>query len=138
MKKFIILCFVICSIFQIIVAEEENADFATYEEVKDIPNNPNKYLIEVRSKELVEKDGSIPGSINIPFAELEEALMMSDEDFVAKYGAEKPPKDAVVIFTCLGGQYAQMGADLAKKNGWKNAKPYLGSWMEWSKREGLN
>lgn len=51
--------------------------------------------------------------------ELEEALMLSDDEFVAKYGAEKPPKDAVVIFTCLGGQYAQMGADLAKKNGWK-------------------
>lgn len=44
---------------------------------------------------------------------------MKDEDFLQKYGAEKPPKEAVVIFSCLGGQYAQMGADLAKKHGWK-------------------
>lgn len=66
MKLFIICCFVLCAVFQIVVADEEESDFATYEEVKDIPNHPNKYLIEVRSKELVEKDGSIPGSINIP------------------------------------------------------------------------
>ncbi|XP_023304388.2 rhodanese domain-containing protein CG4456-like [Lucilia cuprina] len=137
MRSFLIGCLVICAVFQIAVAGNENGDFATYEEVKDIPNHPEKFLIEVRSKELVDKDGSIPGSINIPFTELEEALMMDDGEFASKYGAEKPPKDAVVIFTCLGGQYAQMGADLAKKNGWQRAKPYLGSWLEWSKREGL-
>ncbi|XP_065362214.1 rhodanese domain-containing protein CG4456 [Calliphora vicina] len=137
MRHFVTLCFVIFAVFQIVLADKENEDFASYEEVKDIPNHPEKYLIEVRSKDLVEKDGSIPGSINIPFNELEEALMLSDAEFVSKFGAEKPPKDAVVIFTCLGGQYAQMGADLAKKNGWQRAKPYLGSWLEWSKREGL-
>ncbi|XP_005190101.1 rhodanese domain-containing protein CG4456 [Musca domestica] len=112
-------------------------DFATYEEVKDLPNHPEKYLIEVRSRDMVENDGAIPTSINIPFTELEAALMMEDNEFKQIYGREKPPKDAVVIFTCLGGQYAQMGADLARSKGWAKAKPYLGSWMEWSKREGL-
>lgn len=50
--------------------------------------------------------------------ELEKGLTMNNDEFVLTYGAEKPPKDAVVIFSCLGGQYAQMGADLAKKLGW--------------------
>lgn len=44
--------------------------------------------------------------------------MLDDSEFKQKYGREKPPKDAVVIFSCLGGQYAQMGADLAKSKGW--------------------
>lgn len=44
----------------------EDKNLATYEEVKDIPNHPEKYLIDVRSRELVEKDGVIPGSIIIP------------------------------------------------------------------------
>ncbi|KAI9588000.1 rhodanese domain-containing protein CG4456 [Glossina fuscipes] len=116
----------------------EDKNLATYEEVKDIPNHPEKYLIDVRSRELVEKDGVIPGSIIIPFMELEKALMMNDKEFNMKYGREKPPRDAVVIFSCLGGQYAQMGSDLARKHGWEKAKPYLGSWLEWSKREGLD
>lgn len=66
MRHFVTWCFVIFAVFQIVLADEENEDYATYEEVKDIPNHPEKYLIEVRSKDLVEKDGSIPGSINIP------------------------------------------------------------------------
>lgn len=66
MKEFIVGCLAILIVLQIFAAQSENVDFATYEEVKDIPNHPEKYLIEVRSKELVEKDGSIPGSVNIP------------------------------------------------------------------------
>ncbi|XP_061401132.1 rhodanese domain-containing protein CG4456 [Musca vetustissima] len=139
-KFAIVLCILLCSnLVHWSLADDENQmkDFATYEEVKDLPNHPEKFLIEVRSRDMVENDGAIPTSINIPFTELEAALMMEDSEFKQMYGREKPPKDAVVIFTCLGGQYAQMGADLAKSKGWMKAKPYLGSWMEWSKREGL-
>ncbi|XP_073842362.1 rhodanese domain-containing protein CG4456 [Musca autumnalis] len=138
-KYDIVLCVLLCSSLRWSLAEEpmQVKDFATYEEVKDLPNHPEKYLIDVRSRDMVENDGAIPTSINIPFTELEAALMMEDNEFKKLFGREKPPKDAVVIFTCLGGQYAQMGADLAKSKGWTKAKPYLGSWMEWSKREGL-
>ncbi|XP_075159783.1 rhodanese domain-containing protein CG4456 [Haematobia irritans] len=136
--------FVVCLMFVVILqttvrtfADTQLQDIATYEEVKDLPNHPEKFLIDVRSRDMVDTDGAIPTSINIPFTELEDALMMEDKDFKMKYGRDKPPKDATVIFSCLGGQYAQMGADLAKSKGWQKAKPYLGSWMEWSKREGL-
>ncbi|XP_059223385.1 rhodanese domain-containing protein CG4456 [Stomoxys calcitrans] len=132
-------CLLACGIWQMTInhVSGQMQDIATYEEVKDLPNHPEKYLIDVRSRDMVDTDGSIPTSINIPFTELEDALKMEDNEFKQKYGRDKPSKEAVVIFTCLGGQYAQMGADLAKSKGWGKAKPYLGSWMEWSKREGL-
>lgn len=67
-KYLLTFCFLACAILKTVAAEDItiNKDFASYEEVKDLPNHPEKYLIEVRSKDLVEKDGSIPGSINIP------------------------------------------------------------------------
>lgn len=39
---------------------------ATYEEVKDVPNHPEVYLIDVRNKDEVASTGAIPASINIP------------------------------------------------------------------------
>lgn len=39
---------------------------ATYEEVKDLPNHPEKLLIDVREPEEIEETGSIPTAINIP------------------------------------------------------------------------
>lgn len=38
----------------------------TYEEVKDLPNHPEKLLIDVRNPEEVQASGKIPTSINIP------------------------------------------------------------------------
>lgn len=40
--------------------------FATYEEVKDLPNNPGKLLIDVRDPNELKETGQIPTSINIP------------------------------------------------------------------------
>lgn len=39
---------------------------ATYEEVKDLPNHPEKLLIDVREPAEIAETGSIPTSINIP------------------------------------------------------------------------
>lgn len=39
---------------------------ATYEEVKDLPNHPEKLLIDVRDPPELEQTGKIPTSINIP------------------------------------------------------------------------
>lgn len=39
---------------------------ATYEEVKDLPNHPEKLLIDVREPTELAETGSIPTSINIP------------------------------------------------------------------------
>lgn len=68
-KRYILIFLVACAIqLKISAADEQGPlkEFATYEEVKDLPNHPEKYLIEVRSRDMVEMDGAIPTSINIP------------------------------------------------------------------------
>lgn len=39
---------------------------ASYEEIKDLPNHPEKLLIDVREPAEIAETGSIPTSINIP------------------------------------------------------------------------
>ena len=41
-------------------------EVATYEEIKDLPNHPEKLLIDVREPHELENTGRIPTSINIP------------------------------------------------------------------------
>ncbi|XP_037933631.1 rhodanese domain-containing protein CG4456-like [Teleopsis dalmanni] len=110
---------------------------ATYEEVKDIPNHPEKYLIDVRNRDEIANTGSIPGSINIPLPELQEALTGGDASFLETYGREKPAMDAVIIFTCQSGRRAANATAIATDLGYINSKSYPGSWLEWSQREGL-
>lgn len=43
-----------------------SVSIATYEEVKDLPNHPEKLLIDVREKAEIAETGSIPKAINIP------------------------------------------------------------------------
>lgn len=43
---------------------------ATYEEVKDIPNHPEKYLVDVRNASELKETGVLPSSINIPCEQL--------------------------------------------------------------------
>lgn len=39
---------------------------ANYEEVKDLPNHPEKLLVDVREPAEIAETGKIPTSINIP------------------------------------------------------------------------
>lgn len=39
---------------------------AAYDEIKDLPNHPEKLLIDVREPHELENTGRIPTSINIP------------------------------------------------------------------------
>ncbi|KAH8382702.1 hypothetical protein KR009_004871 [Drosophila setifemur] len=108
---------------------------ATYEEVKDIPNQPEKYLFDVRNVSELKETGVLPASINIPLPELENALNMPDEAFAKAYGREKPAIDAVMIFSCKAGGRAARAANLASTLGFANAKSYAGSWTEWQEKQ---
>lgn len=46
--------------------EMTSVPIATYEEVKDLPNHPEKLLIDVREPAEIVETGSIPTAINIP------------------------------------------------------------------------
>ncbi|ALC45468.1 CG12279 [Drosophila busckii] len=110
---------------------------ASYEEVKDMPNQPDKYLVDVRNKSELEETGVLPASINIPLADLEAAFNLPDADFAKSFGRAKPATDAVVVFSCKAGGRAARAANLAKTLGFANAKAYAGSWTEWAQKEGL-
>ncbi|XP_017103637.3 rhodanese domain-containing protein CG4456 [Drosophila bipectinata] len=111
---------------------------ATYEEVKDIPNHPDKYLVDVRSPSELEETGVLPASINIPLAALEKALNLPEEEFTKAYGRDKPAKEAVVIFSCKAGGRAARAANSARTLGFVNAKAYSGSWTEWQEKQSQN
>ncbi|KAM7360198.1 rhodanese domain-containing protein CG4456-like [Cochliomyia hominivorax] len=110
-----------------------------YEEIKDLPNHPEKLLIDVRTPEEIEEFGKIPTSINIPLAYVEHALSdkVKDEAFQQKYGRYKPAKDTYLIFSCRSGKRAQQAAEIAVKLGYTNVKNYKGSWLDWAAHEGL-
>ncbi|XP_039491521.1 rhodanese domain-containing protein CG4456 [Drosophila santomea] len=108
---------------------------ATYEEVKGIPNHPDKYLFDVRNESELKETGVLPASINIPLTELEKALNLPDEVFAQTYGREKPAVDAVLIFSCKAGGRAARAANLASTLGFTNAKAYAGSWTEWQAKQ---
>lgn len=110
---------------------------ATYEEVKDLPKHPQKFLIDVRNLDEVKATGQIPTSTVIPLPKVEEALRSTNDVFKKTYNREKPSQDAVIIFHCKMGGRAQKATELAKSLGFKNAKAYKGSWDEWAKKEKL-
>ncbi|EDV97643.1 GH14585 [Drosophila grimshawi] len=110
---------------------------ATYEQVKDVPNHPEIYLIDVRNPEELTATGTIPASINIPLPSLESALQVEPEEFEQTYGRAKPAKDAKIIFTCRSGRRAQEAEKIAKAAEFTNLSVYHGSWLEWAEKEGL-
>ncbi|XP_070852073.1 rhodanese domain-containing protein CG4456 [Drosophila suzukii] len=110
---------------------------ATYEQVKDVPNHPEVYLIDVRRKDELQQTGSIPASLNIPLDELDTALSCDGASFKNKYGRSKPGKESRIIFTCRSGKRALEAEQIVKNQGYCNVVLYKGSWNEWAQKEGL-
>ncbi|KAH8380240.1 hypothetical protein KR009_009586 [Drosophila setifemur] len=110
---------------------------ATYEQVKDVPNHPEVFLIDVRRKDEIKQTGSIPASINIPLDELESALQLDGDNFKSKYGRCKPEKDSKIILSCRSGNRTLEAEKIAKALGYTKVVLYKGSWQDWAKREGL-
>ncbi|KAL7029961.1 hypothetical protein ACKWTF_006444 [Chironomus riparius] len=92
---------------------------ATYEEIKDLPNHPEKLLIDVREPQELESTGRIPTSINIPLAKVSDALKLDGKKFNEIYDREKPGLDDEIIFSCLLGGRAQKGATIAVGHGFR-------------------
>ncbi|XP_055551248.1 rhodanese domain-containing protein CG4456-like [Wyeomyia smithii] len=110
---------------------------ATYEEIVDLPNHPEKLLIDVREPAELASTGVIPTSINIPLKTVTEELQLSPEAFKAKYGRKKPTASDPVIFSCRLGVRAGDAANQADKLGFKNVKNYVGSWTEYAEKNNL-
>ncbi|XP_014093205.1 rhodanese domain-containing protein CG4456 [Bactrocera oleae] len=128
--------------FQIIKFSTENSHrkpipSVQYNDIKELPNHPEKLLIDVRERQELEETGKIPTSINIP---LDSVVRVLAEDvrpqmFLSKYGRRKPNFDDEIIFTCRLGKRALKAAEIANAMGFTNVKFYEGSWEDWANNE---
>ncbi|XP_063700157.1 rhodanese domain-containing protein CG4456 isoform X1 [Culicoides brevitarsis] len=112
---------------------------ATYEEVKDLPNHPEKLLIDVREPSELQQTGVIPTSINIPLGDVATAFSnsTSPSEFKELYGRPKPEQGDYLILSCRSGRRSQLAIDILEQLGYTNARNYKGSWTEWAQKEGL-
>ncbi|KAG5669947.1 hypothetical protein PVAND_000236 [Polypedilum vanderplanki] len=114
-----------------------SVNIAEYDEIKALPDHPEKLLIDVREPNELKETGQIPTSINIPLGQLEDELKLSDSEFQAKYQRNKPNPSDELIFHCKLGGRAQKAAEAAIGLGFTNVKNYKGSWTDWAQKENL-
>ncbi|KAJ8931423.1 hypothetical protein NQ314_015662 [Rhamnusium bicolor] len=106
-----------------------------FADMRKFENKGNVLIIDVREPKEIAETGKIGGSINIPLANLENALKtLTDDEFNEKYGKPKPALDFPLIFSCKMGGRACKAMDIAIQLGFKNAKYYKGSWTEWEQK----
>ncbi|XP_049546957.1 rhodanese domain-containing protein CG4456 isoform X5 [Anopheles darlingi] len=110
---------------------------ATYEEVLDLPNHPEKLLIDVRNPDELAETGKIPTSINIPLDQVKQAFGSETgaDQFRKLYGVAKPEPDHYLILSCRTGRRSQMALDTITELGYRNARNYKGSWTEWAAKQ---
>ncbi|CAI2725081.1 unnamed protein product [Schistosoma spindalis] len=105
----------------------------TYDELNSQIFKGTVQLFDVRSGDDVESTGRIPGSVNIPLADLKKALTLNDSEFLQKYGVSKPKtSDNNIIFYGLSDVSSASACEIAHSLGFKRAKYYLKGWAEWS------
>lgn len=111
----------------------------TYEEVKDLPNHPEKVLIDVREPQEIIDSGKIPTSVNIPcklyfkfiiicitfdyffpVADVKKAFSdeTSNEQFETLYKIKKPKFDDYLIFHCHSGRRSAVAVAEVEKLGY--------------------
>ncbi|XP_013388925.1 thiosulfate:glutathione sulfurtransferase-like isoform X1 [Lingula anatina] len=109
-----------------------------YEALCVLLESGNIQLFDVRNPWEVEATGMIPQAINLPLDELEEALKLPPDSFMAKYRTEQPMKhDADIVFSCRSGKRSQTAYELAHSLGFTKARHYIGGWNGWAERKGL-
>ncbi|VDP93410.1 unnamed protein product [Echinostoma caproni] len=93
----------------------------------------NVQLIDVREPHEV-KAGKIEGSVNIPLGDVEEAFLMSDEEFKKTYHIPKPKKsDGNLVFSCRSGVRSMRALKTVENLGYKGAWNLKGGYMAWEK-----
>uniref|UniRef100_A0A182FG05 Rhodanese domain-containing protein n=1 Tax=Anopheles albimanus TaxID=7167 RepID=A0A182FG05_ANOAL len=110
---------------------------ATYEEVLDLPNHPEKLLIDVRNPDELAETGKIPTSINIPLDQVKQAFGPETEadQFRKLYGVAKPEPDHYLILSCRTGRRSQMALDTITELGYRKAVPQLEEGMKLAESE---
>ncbi|XP_058867706.1 thiosulfate:glutathione sulfurtransferase-like [Acipenser ruthenus] len=114
----------------------ESDKVISYADLQTLLQNgtPDLTVIDVRTPEEVAK-GKIPGSVNIPVDAVQSALSLDPASFSAKYGVEKPPKDAPhLVFHCQMGRRGNIATETALSLGYSRACNYAGGFKEWAEK----
>ncbi|SMR62724.1 unnamed protein product [Zymoseptoria tritici ST99CH_3D1] len=109
-------------------SESKLYDFQQIQKLSSSPSK-EKVLIEYTA-------GYIPTAINLPIKSQPDALFLPAEEFLDRFGFEKPQAEQEVVFYCKSGVRSQAAASLARQVGYKQVSEYRGSWMDWEKNGG--
>ncbi|SDI64809.1 sulfurtransferase [Chryseobacterium jejuense] len=130
----------------LIKKENWNLPVSSLEEVENELENNSSTVIDVRdayryrgeSEPIDLVAGHIPGAINIPFSENldENGLFLSPEILKEKYTQLLQNKPENLIIHCGSGVTACHTILALAHAGFKIPDLYVGSWSEWSRREG--
>ncbi|EJT46106.1 endoplasmic reticulum protein [Trichosporon asahii var. asahii CBS 2479] len=111
-----------------------------YDEIKPLTQQPTDdiLIVDVREPDEVAL-GTLPSAVNLPLSRLPEAL---DEDFEPgrfkkEFAFKKPAAGQKIIFFCRSGKRSATAAEIAGMHGYANVRNYVGSWLEWSEKEGI-
>ncbi|XP_071527782.1 rhodanese domain-containing protein CG4456-like [Panulirus ornatus] len=108
-----------------------------YEELRQALEADTVLLIDVRNRWELEETGRLPRSVNLPLPEIEEAIKLSEDEFMRKYGFPKPMPEATnVVLTCRSGRRIQVAWKKLEPLGYCNVRLYFGSYLDWKARNG--
>ncbi|XP_013779371.2 heat shock protein 67B2-like [Limulus polyphemus] len=108
-----------------------------YDELCNLVKANKMTLIDVRTFQELKDVGLIPGSLNIPLAEVEDAFRLLPNEFEKKYGSSQPSKnDENIIITCRSGRRAKDAIQILEKLGYNKIRCYCGSFLDWVEKGG--
>uniref|UniRef100_A0A1B6MES4 Rhodanese domain-containing protein n=1 Tax=Graphocephala atropunctata TaxID=36148 RepID=A0A1B6MES4_9HEMI len=90
-------------------------------------------VIDVRDYKEIKATGTIPGSLNIPLQQLNNALGKSAQEFQAAFGRSKPSESQQLLFLCQRGVRSKAAMERAVKMGYKNSLSFQGGWEMYSR-----
>jgi len=105
----------------------------SYEEVVKALADSSAVVIDVRQAEELERDGTIPGALHIPLADLETALAFRPKKFerIFKVSIDE---STPLVFSCLAGIRSRKAQRIASMLGFTNTGNFEGGWMEWAEK----
>jgi sulfur dioxygenase len=103
----------------------------TAEEAKQILGKPDVALIDLRENQERRKDGTIPGSLHVPYPDVEESLKADGLlQHLAKGGGKR------LIFFCTYGQRSAMAVQAAQAVGLETSRHIRGGLQAWQQAHG--
>ena len=76
------------------------------------------------------------GLLAFSVPEMDAAFQMDNASFKAKYGFNKPSKEAPIVTTCLVGGRSNKAKQGLEMQGYTNVKSYAGSFTDWKAKGG--